>query len=161
MDSLHGFNGFLDQTREFLTEVNELSQEVEEQLRTYGDVDRQLVFLSRKLPAGDRNNILAVKKVCEDVVFSDYILLKNKAAALSVTVRQIENEESKLPTILQSKATEIKGYFAKIKVQINKADNLLKEIIEKVRTCRYGSLVIPYYRKSTLMLIKVFDINAT
>ena len=151
MDSSHGFNGFLDQTREFLREINELSLEVEEQLRAYGDVDRKLEVLSRELPAGDRNNILVVKKVCEDVVFSAYILLKNKTATLSITVRQIEENESKLPEILQPKATEIKGYYAKIRLQINKADNLLKEIEEKVSTFSYRSLVIPYYRKSTLV----------
>ena len=157
MDSSHGLNGFLDQTREFLTEINELSQEVEEQLRTYGDVDRQLIVLSRKLPAGDQNNILAVKEACEAVVFGEYILMKNKTAALSVTVRQIEEEESKLPEMLQSKATEIKGYYAKIRVQINKADNLLKEIEEKVSTFSYRSLVLLIIGNQRLCVSSIVD----
>ena len=126
------FEQFIEEVKEYLRKIDQLSEAVEEQLRTYGGVQRHLKAICEAPYDGGRTYALHTKKICEEILHSGYIETKSKAAALSSTVKNVGPYKVKVPARLLPRVEEVEGYDAKIQKELNKADTLLQKIERKV-----------------------------
>ena len=125
------FEQFIEETKRVLRETNQLSEDVEEHLRSYCGM-QALKKVFKDSSDGGCKNALELKVVCEEIVKSAYITTKSKVAALSATVKKAGPHKANIPERLQPKAQEIEEYDARIKRELNKADTLLPKIEQKV-----------------------------
>ena len=125
---------FIDATKVYLKKAGKLSEADENQLRIYGDVNGHLKVIVKALSDGEPiKDVMVMKKVCEDILYGEYIKLKNKAAALSATVQEIKKGEAEIPKRLRPKAMEINEYKERITDELAKADKVVLEMQQKVR----------------------------
>lgn len=125
------FEQFIEDIKKHWKEVDQLSVDVKEQLRSY--IEMQALELRFKdLSDGGQGDALKTKKICEEIVYSSYITLKTNDVALSTAVKKVEQHKAKIPERLRPRAEEIEEYERRIQRELCKADTLLQKIEREV-----------------------------
>lgn len=115
----------------FLTENGQFPEDVEAQLSTYYSI-QALTAVFEDTSDGGREYALELKTVCEEIIYSDYVPIKSKAAAVFIIVVKVGPHEANIPDRLRSSTKEIEEYHKRIQTELHKADTLLQEMEQKV-----------------------------
>ena len=125
------FEQFIEKIEKYWKEIDQLSVNVKEQLRSYIEM-QSLELRFKDLSDGGQGDALKTKKICEEIVYCSYITLKTKDVTLSTTVKKVEQHKAKIPERLRPRAEEIEEYERRIQRELCKADTLLQKIEREV-----------------------------
>lgn len=126
------FEQFIEETKVLLRETNLPSEDVEEQLRLYSGM-QALRVVFKDLSDRRREYALELKTMCEEVVYSNYLTIKSKAAAVFTAVVKVELHKANIPERLRPRTEEIKNYDSRIQRELRKADTFLKQMEQKLK----------------------------
>ncbi|XP_078364845.1 uncharacterized protein LOC144649254 [Oculina patagonica] len=127
---------YLNSVRQFREEAGERITEIEERLSTLNSIGEHLnavELLMTGQPEQDRQQIEPVRAACDMILYGDYVHVTNRAVAVSMVSRKIEEDEPNIPATMQPKVREIKGYFEKIKAKSEEIEDLIREMKKKIR----------------------------
>ena len=118
----------LNSVRQFLKDVDELTRADEELLVK---LEKTVLAVWRIEEKGDEC-INFLKDTCNRVLYSGYIILICKIAALSKVCREMRQEESEFPKTMQPKVREIRSYMDSIQKQHEKIDACMEKVMTRV-----------------------------
>ncbi|XP_078368294.1 uncharacterized protein LOC144652150 isoform X2 [Oculina patagonica] len=141
----------LEITKEFLMkDGKELTEENKERLERLGELAEILAHIE-----GERNEVKevdqcteAVKKLCQTLLFRNYTESIMKLADGSSMVSEIESKQkedksSKFPESKQVKINDFNYYLGKANGRIKEIDNMITELLPKVRKAVKNNFKIP------------------
>lgn len=118
-------------TKQHIKEADGLTPEVERQLSILGDIEKNLQTICRTIRKEEDDLRKTLERLRKNVAHGDYIIVRCKTVALSLAVRKMEQEGSKLPGRIQPKVREINSYFESIEKQTVKIDTWMDKIATK------------------------------
>lgn len=125
------FEQIIEEIKVLLRETNQPSEDVEEPLRLYSGM-QALRVVFKDLSDIRREYALELKTMCEEVIYSNYLTIKSKAAAVFTAVVKVELHKANIPERLRPRTEEIKNYDSRIQRELRKADTFLKQMEQKV-----------------------------
>lgn len=145
---------FIQEIGVFLRENGQLSEDVEAQLSTYYSI-QALTAVFTDTSDGEREYALELKTVCQEIICSDYVTIKSKAAAVFTIVVKVGPHEANIPDRLRSSTKEIEEYHKRIQTELHKADTLLQEMEQKLRQIADGTSTLTEELKRQLMMMHI------
>ena len=129
--------------RDFLENAKEFTKENEERLKLISEIAGILESMTDEESTAERSTNQCteiIRELCVTVLFGIYIECTTKVADRSSMVneiegRQKEDKSSKLSETMQIKFDEVKHFLQKAKGRLEKIDDLLSEMVPKVRVC--------------------------
>lgn len=141
---------------EFLKNAKEFTKENEERLKRIGEIADILACMEKEKDASSdvKQCTEGIQSLFGTLLFGCYMEITSQIADRSSMIKEVENkqkeeESSELPKAMQIKFDEVKQYLEKANGRMKQIDDLLSELIPKVRA---------YF---LLILYSFFRVNAT
>lgn len=156
MSDLHStYQQILERIEDFLKKGNEeLTEETKKRLTTLREMSEILATILAekgqvKEEASEVNQyIVLIVKICGTVLFGPYTEFLTQLCDRSKMVNEMENKQREdnsgaLPRFMQVKYDQVKSYLGKANGRLKEIDNMLSELVPKVRKARKEKFKIP------------------